>query len=64
MKADYLRNVTICPKEAKLVLPFYYSNDMVFQRGPSAHFVWGSINRRGCQIVVKEACTNGYSEEF
>ena len=40
-------------------LPEYYTDDMVFQMGPSRHNVWGMSNSTECPIFVKETCDDG-----
>ena len=45
--------------ENVLWLPEYYSDDMVLQRGPSRHRVWGMTRERGCPVTACETCVDG-----
>ena len=49
-------------KGMEIRLPFYYSNDMMFQMGPLPHNVWGYSNGATYSIEVNEFCKDGYSE--
>ena len=53
-----------CMGPVSLQLPFYYSDDMVFQMGPSSHWVWGYTTNPKCNILVTETCDNGFGEIF
>ena len=43
-----------------LEFEFYYSDGMVFQRGPGSHHVWGFTNNPTCNFLVTETCGNEY----
>ena len=48
----------------EIVLPFYYSNDMMFQMGPLPHNVWGFSNGTSSSLQVHESCEGGWSKHL
>lgn len=53
-----------CHEEGSLELPSYYSDDAIFQLGPSPHTVWGFTKHRSCMIKVTESCSNNIGEQL
>ena len=50
--------------QVEIRMPFYYSDDMVFQMGPAPHLVWGYVSSPLGLIEVEEACFNGHSKWY
>ena len=44
------------PDPCHLRLPLYYSDNAVFQIGPTSHTVWGLVQDKHCPIEVTETC--------
>lgn len=44
------------PDGKALKLPKYYSNGMVFQRGPAKHNVWGFTKDHKTELWITETC--------